>query len=577
MKKHQKTALLKVLGTISLGFFLSACSDSDTDSPSSVTDSPNSVVAATDNTSTTTPVVGLGTSASFQSQPSSVISGNISIISDGLPAGDVQITARGTENQSIVQADGEYFLVVPKSDSDQVITLDITGGGVVEKSVQMQIPANSDRAVLNTTVSTRTPAIPFNLETGGEMRNVDSAVRTTVSVPANAFEFEDGTVATGMAEVNITELDTLDLAADYSWAPNFIGIAEGSDQPTAIATFGMSEFHFSQNGRELNLRPGVEATLSMDLAQPFIATDDSADLVPAFDGATMPLWHFDINDTVWREEGDVVIRTDNESASGFTATGNVSHFSYWNVDWAVPFVEADVNIVVVDQNGTPRNDVNVTTYDTRARIPEEDGSDHGGTGRLTTWINDQVLTPRHNKIRVFSNLPWRVDIASMDISVKDVNTEDHGIISSGVMTQRKAFFIDSNDRSVYFEVVVPTLPDPTPELTTGDIVIELVDLEGREITGLNISSFTISAQSSDGWSNPNVLLTPSNNNVVLTGNSPGYLQSGGTPVSTTLTLDKVVVEGKGELNLLSPVSVSQVFSTNSSDNKVVFTVPTVDL
>lgn len=181
---------------------------------------------------------------------------------------------------------------------------------------------------------------------------------------------------------------------------------EGGNEASAITTFGMSEFHFSQNGRELDLRPGVRATLSMDLAGPYIMTDENAFYEDATEGAIMPLWYYDTEQLVWREEGEVVIAADSESNSGFTATGEVSHFSYWNIDWMTPFIKADIHVLVVDQNGAPRNDVEVLTYYTLVRIPPEAGeSVHGKT---STWQNSDVLTPQKNEIKIIGNDRSRV-------------------------------------------------------------------------------------------------------------------------------------------------------------------------
>jgi hypothetical protein len=331
--------------------FLSACggSEGETNDAAALVNVPDA-----GNTNVTNPVDGTDSSTELSSGPSHLITGEISLLSDDIPVGEILVQVRDTDIRALRQVDGKFYIAVPDSEIDSDVVLDFTGESIVEKNMSLTIPADSPRSSINTTLAARTPAIPFNLDVGGDLQNEGSPTRVTVSVPANAFQFTDGTPATGMAQVNITELDILDLEADYSWAPNLIGIPEGESERTPIRTFGMSEFHFSQNGRTLDLRSGLTATLSMDLAAPYVVTDETNPLVSpfvdAYDGAVLPLWYYDTEDLVWKEEGGVVVTADNESDSGFRATGEVSHFTYWNIDHVTPFVTADIHIIVVDQN-----------------------------------------------------------------------------------------------------------------------------------------------------------------------------------------------------------------------------------
>jgi hypothetical protein len=172
---------------------------------------------------------------------------------------------RNTDVSAVMQANGKFALQLPRMDTEQTIVLDISGANVVPDSVSVPVPANTVRVMVSADIARRSTPIRFNLNSGGEMTNPLSPTRVSVSVPANAFEFSDGTLAVGAAQVNITEINLEELNGESAWAPNLLGIAEGMSEESAIMSLGMSDFHFSQNGRDLQLRPGKTATIKTDM------------------------------------------------------------------------------------------------------------------------------------------------------------------------------------------------------------------------------------------------------------------------------------------------------------------------
>lgn len=574
MVKTRTNALKHGLAASMFMVFLSACDGSGDGVINNMPDNGDTGVA--------NPTDVANPNINVPSGPTHIITGDISLLNDELPIGDINVRVRDTEAQAVRQTDGKFYLAVPASDIDSEVILDFTGENIVEKNIPLKIPAESRQSSINATLASRTPAISFNLNLGGDLQNEGSSTRTTVSVPANAFQFSDGTLATGEAQVSITELDLVDREADFSWVPDFIGLPEGESEQTPIMTFGMSEFHFSQDGRVLDLRPGVSATLSMDLAAPYIVTNEVDKFVDAFEGAVMPLWHYDTDDLVWKEEGDVIITADSESASGFKATGDVSHFSYWNIDVAMPFLMGNIHIRVVDQDQTPRTDVEVLTYNTTVRTPPSLGI---GIYNEPPWKNSAVLTPLNNTIQVIGNRVGRADgitLLSMDVLVSNVTTRNHGIISTGVMQQSKVFNEAVGDYSVYFTIVVEDLV-PEPELVTSEVFVELVDLDGNARSDLTVSRYTVlvETESDNDYSTISNLssLRPTLNSqrtVTVVGNPPEFLQSGAEPVTMRITLKQLFVEGGEEVDLINPVSVVRMFNT-TNNSRVVLKVPVFDL
>ncbi|MBV7528650.1 carboxypeptidase-like regulatory domain-containing protein [Chitinophaga sp. sic0106] len=60
--------------------------------------------------------------------------------------------------------------------------------------------------------------------------------------------------------------------------------------------------------------------------------------------ATIPLWHLDEKDGLWKEEGLAI-------KSGDNYVGKVKHFSFWNCDAQFPIIE--FKAILKDQNGSP--------------------------------------------------------------------------------------------------------------------------------------------------------------------------------------------------------------------------------
>jgi hypothetical protein len=91
-------------------------------------------------------------------------------------------------------------------------------------------------------------------------------------------------------------------------------------------------------GEALQIVSGKKATLTMPIPASIMATAP----------ATIPLWHFDEVKGLWIEEGSAV-------KTGNAYVGEVSHFSFWNVDVPSNFVQFDATII--DANGQPLSNV----------------------------------------------------------------------------------------------------------------------------------------------------------------------------------------------------------------------------
>jgi len=240
-------------------------------------------------------VTGGGTTNTPVVSDISILDGQITMFNDFDGSSDVNIAVRNTTNSTTMAANGSFEIELPSSDEDRNIILDITGDDIIPESIDITIPAETTRLAVIADVASRTSPVEFTLADGGELGNQNSPTNVSVTVPANAFMFTDGTLAVGDADIQITEIDINDLDGDSAWAPNLTGINEDTNVTSGLQSYGMSEFHFSQNGQKLQLRPGMTATIKTNLMTSTLLSEDLV-LVDAEEGMTIPLWYYDTTD-----------------------------------------------------------------------------------------------------------------------------------------------------------------------------------------------------------------------------------------------------------------------------------------
>jgi len=593
------------LGILFSLLFITACSESGV----LITDSPAGLGAA----NPTAPGNNIDSALGMSALPAAangggVISGNINLVNDDFPVGDIGVRLRGSTTSTRRLANGEFSLSMPISETDRTDVLEISGDAIVPRNLTVHIPANTDYLEIDTTITGRTPPITFNIGSGGELRNTGSPTGVTVTVPPNAFQFDDGMIPTGNAQVSITEYDILDLAPSNHWAPNMIGIAAGSTQPEALLSYGMSEISFSQNGKALNLRPGLEANIKMDLVSPFAPAANELHPVAATEGAVIPLWYYDSEDAVWKEEGTATVTADASSASGFSASGNVSHFTWWNMDQITPGMNATVNVVLLDEQGDTITDVAVESFTTTVSIPADHGYGEHGT---PSWTNSLHMTPQNNQIWVLGNTANRGQFINpngfitgwtqMNVTINNVIATGLGVVNAGPMTQRKTFIQDSgeNTATFYITILSPSepepepIPEPTPEPTPepepipepipepepvpvpnpvvmlADITVVAVDDLGNLINELEISAFDVVATASDGSGfNREANLIPENNQIQVLGNTEEHVAAG-TIVSMNFTIDNIRALGFTDPINVEPLTSSNTFYDYRGENSIV--------
>lgn len=398
-------------------------------------------------------------------QPTTIVQGEVRISQGADINSDVSVSVRSMGLASSLNADSVYRIDIPASEDDRTLVLDLSGENVIEKSISVYVPANAESVVADVDLGARTPPIEFSLDTGGTLMNADSPTRVSVSVPANAFLLPDGSTATGDAQVSITEINTQDWSSGSAWVPSLTGVRQNSTQEVALTSFGMSDFHFTQNGEKLQLRPGAQATITMDLLTPYTILSDNGVPVAAQEGDVIPLWYYSTTDMTWREEGEARVVADAQSDSGFSATGAVTHFSTWSLDKWTPSMMIDVDIEIVDDTGTRIEESGNWIQSYRVVARTVGPSWHGESA----WSNSKDLTPADKKIMVLANGADRQELidtvsyvegfTEMDITLENVQLDDIYDSGSGdtfalPITTRKIFRDYDGDDAIVFSLPI---------------------------------------------------------------------------------------------------------------------------
>ncbi len=156
-----------------------------------------------------------------------------------------------------------------------------------------------------------------------------------------AFVKSNGTSYNGMVKVIMNHLDTTDKNV-FNKMPGTLLALNTQGEYKGLETYGMINVELKgTNNEKLQLTSGHKANVELPIAP------NQLDTAPA----RIPLWHFDEVAGIWKEEGF-------STRVGSVYKGEVSHFSWWNNDWA--YTVATLNVTVMNNDGTPVNNVRIT-------------------------------------------------------------------------------------------------------------------------------------------------------------------------------------------------------------------------
>jgi|GEM_PF-1843063 len=156
-----------------------------------------------------------------------------------------------------------------------------------------------------------------------------------VIFPANAFVMQNGAAYNGTVKVEMAYIQPNQANFGQSMpGSDFMGLNNNGDERFLVSYGAVSIELFGQNGEELQLTEGKQATLRMPVPENTFEKPSQ-----------IPMWYFDEEQQIWIEEG-VATLNGNEYVS------KVSHFSWWNCDDPVD-PKTFVQGTIVDCDGNP--------------------------------------------------------------------------------------------------------------------------------------------------------------------------------------------------------------------------------
>lgn len=253
----------------------------------------------------------------------------------------------------------------------------------------------------------------FDASTGA---TINVTANASVEFPANAIKKADGTIYTGTVKVFAAYLNPTDEKLYLKMPGDLIGTRTDNSE-SLLRSFGMMNVELEDaSGNKLNIADGKEATLSMSVP---------ATLLNAAT-ATIPLWYFDTNTGVWKEEGTATL-------TGNKYIGNVKHFSWWNCD--TPNPEHTVCLRLVDQNGNPLAGVEVFLITQGQNWGTHGYTDNNGEGcglvTANSVIELKIRDNCDNNLIFIQNIgPFAPNTAPTDLGNIQVNFPTNQITGS---------------------------------------------------------------------------------------------------------------------------------------------------
>jgi hypothetical protein len=188
----------------------------------------------------------------------------------------------------------------------------------------MHVQANKEHITRIMLIEQKNP-VTFNAVTGGTIA-LNGGAR--ILFPANAIMYKsNGTPYNGEVTVYAKWLDPNSNTINQEM-PGDLRAIDINNMEKLLQTFGMVAVEMVDNSNN-PLQMALGKTATLDFPIPFNLMVNAP--------ASIPLWFFDETTGMWKQEGAA-------TKVGNRYTGEVAHFSFWNVDVPGNFVQLDMTL-----------------------------------------------------------------------------------------------------------------------------------------------------------------------------------------------------------------------------------------
>lgn len=144
----------------------------------------------------------------------------------------------------------------------------------------------------------------------------------TLHFPRDGYEYLNGESYDGIVVVAAKAIPANDPDLSYKMPGDLTGIDKNGNAGS-LASMGMVAVELeTSDGQPLQLKESEQVQMDIKIAS------NQSDIAPS----TIPIWHFDEEEGLWKEEGVATL-------SGNVYTAYVSHFSFWNYDAWFPAIK----------------------------------------------------------------------------------------------------------------------------------------------------------------------------------------------------------------------------------------------
>lgn len=186
--------------------------------------------------------------------------------------------------------------------------------------------------VMKLTMMPKSVTHTINSSTGG---SADLTNGSKVEIQAGSVVRTDGSVYNGQVNMSVKYMDPTDVKFSETVAGGDMMARRTDSSDAVLYSYGIMKVELEGTGGEkLNVTGGKPSTITTKIPAELIASAPS----------TIPLWYFDENTGLWREEGTA-------TKQGDKYVGTVNHFTDWNNDY--PGYLTSVKGRIVDCQGQP--------------------------------------------------------------------------------------------------------------------------------------------------------------------------------------------------------------------------------